>query len=49
MSHNALFCLLITDHKLDSDQDISLVYDQTELKRQMHRVPEICAFLKSLL
>ena len=49
MSHNALFCLLITGHKLDSDQQISLLYDQTELKQQMHGAPEICAFLKSVI
>ena len=49
MSHNALFCLLITGHKLDSDQQISLLYDQTELKRQMHGAPEICAFLKGAI
>ena len=49
MSHNALFCLLITGHKLDSNQQISLLYDQTELKQQMHGAPEICAFLKGAI
>ena len=49
MSHNALFCLLITGHKLVSDKQISLLYDQTELKRQMHGAPEICASLKGAI
>ena len=44
MSHNALFCLLITAHKLDSDEQISLLYDQTELRQRMHGATEKCTF-----
>ena len=49
MSHSSLFCLMITGHKLDSDQQISLLYDQTELKQQLLGAPEICTFLKTAI
>ena len=47
MSHTSLFCLLVTGHKLDSEQTISLLYDQTVFIQQMHGAPESYTFLKS--
>ena len=49
MARNSLFCLLITGHKLDSEEQMLLLYDQTEFKQQMHGAPEIYAFLKSAI
>ncbi|KAI6650816.1 hypothetical protein LOD99_7867 [Oopsacas minuta] len=49
MARNSLFCLFINGHKLDSEEKISLLYDQTEFEQQMHGAPEIYAFLKSAI
>ncbi|KAI6653010.1 hypothetical protein LOD99_4087 [Oopsacas minuta] len=49
MARNSLFCLLITGHKLDSEEQILLLYDQTAFKQQKHGAPEIYAFLKSAI